>query len=1371
MKKRIISILVILLILFEASIIIFPFGEICSDASASISWTITTDTDFNSGVFDSVNVNGTGPAAELNLTYSESVLISNFGTNGIIAFNPSSGLDYARALAMDNDSIYIAGFDQVPGNIQWRIEKRNKTTGVLDLAFDGDGIVTTNPSANPDELFSIGIDSEYIYVVGRDEAPGNRQWRIEKRNKTSGALVTAFDNDGIVTNNPTSGADSANSIVIDSNYIYVSGYQWGNQLQWRLEKRYKNNGSLVNAFDSDGVINPDYSVEEDYINSIAIDSEFLYIAGHDSVPGYNDNRWRIEKRNKTTGALNTSFDGDGIVIVDPSTSLDRPGSIAVDSNYVYCAGWDSAPGLYDYQWRIEKRFKSNGSLDTKFDLDGILTNNPSTGTDYLFTMAINSTNIFVGGLDQAPGNDQFRLEKRDIITGALIPSFDNDGIFTSNPSSGGDLISCVKLDEDNVYFSGYDSAPGNPQWHIEKRGSGYNDTGRYYSIAHDSGISGTRWNIINWTENAPPGTDITFATRSGDTSTPDNSWSAWSIELTNPAGGGIISPRSRYLQFRATLSSSNHIKTPFLKEVTLSYTYNSASVPTLNGPTNDTWIKINQPTFTWVFNDGEADTQESFIVEIDDDQNFNSIDYTSGEVTSFQGSWKPSGSIPDGVWNWRVRTQDNYGMWSGNSSVWVTKIDVVAPEDFIPTADPGSWTSNVQPVITFSTTDATSGIDYYEVSVDGTSHNEQTSPYTLPPQPEGIHNVTIKAYDKAGNYKENYVYVYIDFTPPDSLQIIAETSNWTTNTQPAVAFLATDQMSGVDHYEVKIDDGDYSIQTSPYLLPVLEDGIHIFNVKAYDLAGNYNESSINIYIDTVKPNDFTPIVNPSAWTSNNQPEIIFYTTDETSGVDHYDVKIDGSNYTTQDSPYKLPQQTDGIHLVIIRAYDMAGNYREVTVEVYIDTITPNEFFPSADPGSWTSNNQPLITFYTTDDTSGIDYYEVKVDNTGYSIQESHYELPPQTDGTHTVTVRAYDMAGNLREATVDILIDTTPPLEFTPTADPGTWTQNTQPEISFETTDATSGISRYDVKVGGDEFVNKISPYMLPPLADGIHTITVRAYDLAGNYREESVKVYVDTTPPNDFEPSTEINDWMAKDQPEIYFNTTDNTSGIDHFEVKVGDEEFTKQASPYILPILADGVHTVIIRAYDLAGNYKNSTLKIKIDTQPPLIVHQAVVKGKEEVEIILTVDITDKSSGVGNITLYYKLKNAESYSSQRLIYIGNNYSATISASEVTSDLEYYIEASDRSYPANKKYYGADGQTTTKPNSDTDIDISVKSKDEDTNIYLIIAVIVIIIIIVVLILFLYFRKKRKEQKEIEEIEKEGAEESLPMAKPLFEEP
>ena len=46
-----------------------------------------------------------------------------------------------------------------------------------------------------------------------DETPGNNQWRIEKRDIITGALVTAFETDGVVESNSSLDHDYVNSIA------------------------------------------------------------------------------------------------------------------------------------------------------------------------------------------------------------------------------------------------------------------------------------------------------------------------------------------------------------------------------------------------------------------------------------------------------------------------------------------------------------------------------------------------------------------------------------------------------------------------------------------------------------------------------------------------------------------------------------------------------------------------------------------------------------------------------------------------------------------------------------------------------------------------------------------------------------------------------------------------------------------------------------------------------------------------------------------------------------------------------------------------------------------------------------------------------
>jgi len=83
--------------------------------------------------------------------------------------------------------------------------------------------------------------------------------------------------------------------------------------------------------------------------------------------------------------------------------------------------------------------------------------------------------------------------------------------------------------------------------------------GHYLSKVLDAEFQ-ARWGTLHW-----QGNDVTFETRSGNTSKPDAGWNSWkslaartSTEAMHEAGGGagaITSPDARYVQYRATLGS------------------------------------------------------------------------------------------------------------------------------------------------------------------------------------------------------------------------------------------------------------------------------------------------------------------------------------------------------------------------------------------------------------------------------------------------------------------------------------------------------------------------------------------------------------------------------------------------------------------------------------------------------------------------------------------------------------------------------------------------------------------------------------------------------------------------------------------------
>jgi len=92
--------------------------------------------------------------------------------------------------------------------------------------------------------------------------------------------------------------------------------------------------------------------------------------------------------------------------------------------------------------------------------------------------------------------------------------------------------------------------------------------GTYESDTRDAQMVST-WGAISWHGTSPAGSGIELYTRTGNTDTPDDTWSAWSPSYANAEGSAITSPKARYLQWRAVLAGKG--EGPVLTSVTAAY--------------------------------------------------------------------------------------------------------------------------------------------------------------------------------------------------------------------------------------------------------------------------------------------------------------------------------------------------------------------------------------------------------------------------------------------------------------------------------------------------------------------------------------------------------------------------------------------------------------------------------------------------------------------------------------------------------------------------------------------------------------------------------------------------------------------------------
>ncbi len=401
----------------------------------------------------------------------------SFGGNtaGRIATNPSvPGSDRIQAMTTDGTYLYVAGYDSFGIDNEWRIEKRTLSDGALVGGFGTSGATTTDPSTGIDQIFAIATTSGAFFVAGYDLAVGAGQWRIEKRDSTDGTLITAFDSDGILTANLAADVDQITAIAVDASSLYVTGYEDDDTGVWRTHKYDITSGALVTAFDGDGIATSTLAAAGDERpQAIKVDSDYLYVAGYDNIQGNAE--WRIEKRNKTTGALCASgvectagaFGVGGVATTNPSANSDRAYALAIDDTYMYVAGHDGVLSATDGQWRIEKRNLSDGALVGAFGASGVIQDNPTTADiDWVTNIIIHDTYLYLSGFIDDDAG-VWRIEKRDKTTGATTTEFSSNGVALSE-DGGDDRPNALVLADGYLYAGGYGTAPGDNQWLIEK---------------------------------------------------------------------------------------------------------------------------------------------------------------------------------------------------------------------------------------------------------------------------------------------------------------------------------------------------------------------------------------------------------------------------------------------------------------------------------------------------------------------------------------------------------------------------------------------------------------------------------------------------------------------------------------------------------------------------------------------------------------------------------------------------------------------------------------------------------------------------------------------------------------------------------------
>jgi uncharacterized delta-60 repeat protein len=313
----------------------------------------------------------------------------SFGDDGQVAVSLSSFLDpdKANAVVLQPDGkIVAAGFAFNGAKNNFALA-RFATNGALDTSFHTNGMLTTSIGASNDIANAVAVQADGKIIAAGSVHNGSNNDVGIVRYQTNGAIDLSYDFDGKVVLALGSGNDVANAIVLQPDgKAVVAGSTFNGANEDLFIARFATNGALDSTFNGNGVVFVPFGSSNEVANAIAIQSDGKILAAGYTFNGSNTD-FAIVRLN-TNGVLDVTFDGDGKVTTQVGTNNDVATAIAIQTNGKILVTGYSLNGANTNDFAAV-RYLTNGAIDTAYGTNGKVTVEIS-GNDLAFSAAQDS---------------------------------------------------------------------------------------------------------------------------------------------------------------------------------------------------------------------------------------------------------------------------------------------------------------------------------------------------------------------------------------------------------------------------------------------------------------------------------------------------------------------------------------------------------------------------------------------------------------------------------------------------------------------------------------------------------------------------------------------------------------------------------------------------------------------------------------------------------------------------------------------------------------------------------------------------------------------------------------------------------------------
>ena len=136
----------------------------------------------------------------------------------------------------------------------------------------------------------------------------------------------------------------------------------------------------------------------------------------------------------------------------------------------------------------------------------------------------------------------------------------------------------------------------------------------------------------------------------------------------------------------------------------------------------------------------------------------------------------------------------------------------------------------------------------------------------------GIWYFHLRTQNKSGWSSVSHFKIQIDRKVPDDFNIKVDNEGDPTSPKPLLYFEAEDDLSGISHYRIKIDNKETSLvvpgEINPFVMPLQSFGLHKITILAVDKAGNKKEAFADVNIKSISPPEIS--VHPGIYNAGDE---------------------------------------------------------------------------------------------------------------------------------------------------------------------------------------------------------------------------------------------------------------------------------------------------------------------------------------------------------------------------------------------------------------------------------------------------------------------------------------------------------------------